>query len=211
MFFMINNVFHWTSITPAKKKSSCHCVPDFYRYTHQNSMMRTLPTTLGRAMQQEFFVPFFQNKEFHFTCGCDLYAQLDANKLLFEHVRSVKVDWRGSGSDKGFLKLAQCPNLQKLTIVVSKSTLANLNQREQVMRSFFALSYKASRVTDSMGIDELLTLRGLKEVRVEHPALSQKRMALSDLDIAGLQGLLEAHLKLQRAVRYLQQLISRSC
>ncbi|TWU76803.1 hypothetical protein ED733_005519 [Metarhizium rileyi] len=65
-----------------------------------------------------------------------------------------------------FKLLSQLLRLESLTLNISKSTLVHLNERASLMRSYFPLAYRNIRMSDILGLDELLLLRGLQDVHV---------------------------------------------
>lgn len=62
------------------------------------------------------------------------------------------------------------------------------------MKTFFPLTYRHVRITDILGLDELLAVRGLKEVAVIH-AQSKSTNLTVETDRANLSELLTHQLK----------------
>ncbi|KAF7559779.1 hypothetical protein G7046_g4383 [Stylonectria norvegica] len=191
---MIDNAFWQKGLLPVKKKTTCNC-PEIERgYPLQTPLMRSLPSLLGRAMSTEFFRIFFRKKTFRFRCCCELIDHLQQNKELLRNVREIMVHWCGPVSDEAFLTLAKCGSLETLTLSISKATLAQLSERSEFMRAHFPLIYRNVRITDVLGLDELLNLRGLKAVAVKH-AQSKHSNHISEMDRANLAELLSSQLK----------------
>jgi hypothetical protein len=62
------------------------------------------------------------------------------------------------------------------------------------MKTFFPLTYRHVRITDILGLDELLTVRGLKEVAVVHVQSKSTNLTV-ETDRANLSELLAHQLK----------------
>ncbi|KAL3964346.1 hypothetical protein ACCO45_001350 [Purpureocillium lilacinum] len=195
---MISNVFRTTGIIPAEK-SSCEC-PTFDRHniSFQTKQMKALPTLLGASLNHEFCRIFFRKHTFRFRCSCELLAHLQRNKMFFAHVRHIIVHWCGDDCAKAFKMLAKCPRLETLNLSISKSTYSFVSPRAQLMRGFFSASYRTVRASDLLGLDELLEVRGLKDVQVSHtPNRANAPMSI-EMDRSGLSRLLSGSLTLPR-------------
>ncbi|KAH7172265.1 hypothetical protein DER46DRAFT_184494 [Fusarium sp. MPI-SDFR-AT-0072] len=195
---MVDTVFKSKGIKPSSRKVSCNC-PQLEREfgSFHTPQMKALPSILGPALNHEFFRIFFRKKAVHFRCCCELLYHLDSNPLLVQNVRNIKVHWCGPKSAKTFKKLAECDKLQGLTINISKSTLANLSPRADLMKQFFPLSYRHVRITDILGLDEILTIRGLKEVSVTHLQTRSTNLT-AETDRANLSEMLAHQLKKEK-------------
>ncbi|KAK0722778.1 hypothetical protein B0T26DRAFT_674441 [Lasiosphaeria miniovina] len=185
-----------SGIVATPKKSRCSCAaytpPAFWP-------VRPLDMALAQAsskLRDEFFGFIYARYSFHFTCTCDLLYRLKANKFLRVTLNSVRVHWTGPESDKAFLVLAKCPTLKELDVIISKSTTSKLSKRETELRSWFT-AQKPARITDALGMDELLLIRGLEAVTVTH-LLARQGARRSDEDRASMLALLNAKLKLPR-------------
>ncbi|QLI64444.1 uncharacterized protein G6M90_00g012940 [Metarhizium brunneum] len=133
---IIDNTFRTPVVVPAGKPSPCRC-PRFDRdNVFQTSQMKALPTLLGAALGEEFYRIFFS------------------------------VHWCGPESANTFKLLPQLLKLESLTLNISKSTLVHLNERASLMRTHFPLAYRNIRMSDILGLDELLLVRGLQDVHV---------------------------------------------
>uniref|UniRef100_A0A0D2XDE9 Uncharacterized protein n=1 Tax=Fusarium oxysporum (strain Fo5176) TaxID=660025 RepID=A0A0D2XDE9_FUSOF len=157
-------------------------------------------TQFTKTLNHEFFRIFFRKKAVRFRCCCELLYHLDSNLLLVQNVRDIKVHWCGPKSAKTFKKLAECDKLEGLTISISKSTLANLSPRADLMKQFFPLSYRHVRITDILGLDEILTIRGLKEVSVTHLQTRSTNLT-AETDRANLSEMLAHQLKKEKVAR----------
>ncbi|KAL5599817.1 hypothetical protein FOVSG1_007629 [Fusarium oxysporum f. sp. vasinfectum] len=173
---MVDTVFKSKGIKPSSRKVSCNC-PQLEREfgSFHTPQMKALPSILGPALNHEFFRIFFRKKA----------------------VRDIKVHWCGPKSAKTFKKLAECDKLEGLTIIISKSTLANLSPRADLMKQFFPLSYRHVRITDILGLDEILTIRGLKEVSVTHLQTRSTNLT-AETDRANLSEMLAHQLKKEK-------------
>lgn len=190
---MIENTFRTQTIIPAGKEISCRC-PRFDRdHAFQSSQMKSLPSLLGQALGQEFWRVFFRKKEFRFRCACELLSHLEHNARFRDNVRHVVVHWCGPESANAFKAIPRCLKLESLSINISKSTLVHLNARAALMRSYFPLAYRNIRMSDVLGLDELLEIRGLRDVQVFHV---QPKSNSHEMDRACLWDLLSNRLTL---------------
>ncbi|KAK1675625.1 hypothetical protein BDP55DRAFT_552149 [Colletotrichum godetiae] len=173
----------------------CNCAnPEARLWTRMAKQQFNIYKTLGAALRDEFFQVYYSEQTQYFACGCELLGQLEANSDLFDHLRKVEIHWCGPKSDLAFLKLAKCPNLKEVTIKISKATTAIFNKREEMMSDHFLLNYKVKRITDSLGADELLAIRGISDVDVQHIQAAQK-LQLTEFDRQGLLSALDATVK----------------
>lgn len=165
---MIDNTFRTQTVVPAIKTAACRC-PKYDRdHVFQTSQMKTLPNLLGQALGEEFYRIFFRKKKFRFRCACELLVHLNDNPHLRHHVRHIVVHWCGPQSAEAFKAIPKCPKLESLSINLSKSTLMHLNERAEIMRTYFPIAYRNIRLSDVLGMDELLEIRGLQDVHVFH-------------------------------------------
>jgi hypothetical protein len=162
--------------------------------------MKTLPTLLGAALDEEFYRIFFRKKKFRFRCTCELLAHMKNNPHFADHVRHIAVHWCGPESANTFKSLPQLLKLESLTLNISKSTLQNLNERANIMRSYFPLAYRNIRMSDILGLDELLLVRGLQDVHVFNIQPKSNSHGV-EIDRACLWELLTSKLTLPREVR----------
>ncbi|KAJ2905930.1 uncharacterized protein MKZ38_003718 [Zalerion maritima] len=176
-----------------KKSSTCHCTkhekPSWY---NSHKFLNLGIASTSKAMNEEVMKFFYKNYRVDFSCTCEMLTMLDSNKELRENIRSVRVYWVGKVADTAFIKLAECPELRKLTLLISRSTTNKLNKREEELAEYFS-SRRSTRVTEALGLDELLTIRGLTDVDVQHVSLkvSERR---SDDEKASLTALLVSRL-----------------
>ncbi|KAK2032860.1 hypothetical protein LX32DRAFT_661018 [Colletotrichum zoysiae] len=169
----------------------CNCAnPEMRRVEFLTPKQWATYKILGKALREEFYPIFYERQTQYFSCCCDLLSQLQANPCLRDYLRKAEIHWCGPKSDKAFKELAKCPNLTELTIKLSKGTTAILNDREEKLQALFPLNYKNTRITDSLGADELFAIRGVKVVDVQHVQSAQKSR-LSDFERQGLHSALE--------------------
>jgi hypothetical protein len=93
-----------------------------------------------------------------------------ANNALFKStLTDAMFHWCGERADKGISQLREIRQLNKITVVVSKATSRSLSSREKEIRRFFTPKRTATTtLCQCLGWEELLNIRGLNEVRVEH-------------------------------------------
>lgn len=113
------------------------------------------------------------------------------NASLRDNLKRLKIHWTGPQSAEGFKLLKQVSTLKRLVIVVSKSTTNNLSKREQELQMFF--THKAARLTDALGLDELLELRGVNFIEVQHIQRSLAHRRIEE-ERHGLERLLQARI-----------------
>ncbi|KAK7397597.1 hypothetical protein QQX98_013031 [Neonectria punicea] len=194
MDLMIDNVFRAKGIKVACKKTNCNCPKIERDLFFQTPQMKALPSLLGPALNHEFFRIFFRKKSVRFRCCCEMRSHLEHNDQLRHNVRDIKVHWCGPESAAAFKKLSECTRLEGLALSISKSTLAHLNERSDLMKTFFPLTYRSIRITDVLGLDELMGLRGLQEVSVHHAQTKTVNLTV-EMDRANLSELLSTQLK----------------
>ncbi|KAG6172584.1 hypothetical protein E4U51_007208 [Claviceps purpurea] len=201
MDLMIDNTFRSQTIVPATKAAACRC-PKYDRdHVFQTSQMKSVPNLLGKALGEEFYRSFFRKKRFRFRCACELLVHLTNNAHLREHVRHIVVHWCGPKAAEAFSAIPNCLRLEALSINLSKSTLMHLNERAEMMRTYFPIAYRSVRMSDILGIDELLDIRGLREVNVFH--IQPKSTSHSvEMDRACLWEMLTRRLTLPQAVNH---------
>lgn len=193
---IIDNIFRTQAILPAGNKTAgCKC-PRFERdNTFQTIQMRDLPCLFGsNAMTAEFFRVFYREKTFRFRCPCELQSHLNRNDMFRQNVRSVLVSWGGPEAAKTFKLLNKLPKLDSLGIILSKLTYIHLNERATIMKSYFPLSFKVTRIADVLGLDELLEIRGLSRVGVMLAPPSRGGSQSHEMDRANLLELLTSRL-----------------
>lgn len=199
---MINNVFT-TRYIKSTSPVSCNCAkierPTYAVYSPQ---MKALPSVLGPALNDEFFRIFFRKKVVKFCCCCELEHHLTNNPAFVQNVRDIKVHWSGVKSATAFKKLADCPMLEGIHLNISKSTLVHLDKRSEMMKQFFAQIHRNVRITDILGLDEVMTLRGLKHVAVSHLLTRSSNLA-TEVDRANLAALLMDKLTQAKEVSFL--------
>lgn len=97
---------------------------------------------------------------------------LATNPSLRANLQRVKVHWTGPQSATAFRLLKEVTPLSSLVVIISKSTTNHLSERERRLQMFF--THKSPpRLTDALGFDELLELRRITNVEVDHVEKSQ--------------------------------------
>lgn len=178
---------------PLRKKFDCECAGfESNIYGPPDTKINLTLARTSKAMHEEVMGHLYRERDVCFSCCCCMYAHLRDDKILRESVRSVKVCWVGEAADSAFTLLAKSPSLQKLTVLISKTTTANLTRRETVMRHYFPVQ-RGVRLSDALGTDELLSIRGLSNVEVAHIPLKQG-LRRTEEDRVGLENLLRTKL-----------------
>lgn len=102
---------------------------------------------------------------------------------LRNNLTSLKIHWSGPHSESAFRLLRQVSTLRRMVVVISKTTSDHLTRREKGVRKYFkgaGTRNGQNRLADTLGFDELLKLRGLDHVRVEHISKAQSQLRTND-------------------------------
>ncbi|KUI54428.1 hypothetical protein VP1G_01700 [Cytospora mali] len=161
----------------ANAKARCQCPPHESRRTMAAPRIKMPLCYAARLIKDEVLAAWFESQLFHFACCCELNDRLKMNANLRNNLKSLRVHWTGNMSAEAFKLLKQVSTLKELTILISKSTtnasppslFPNMcvSDREASFRVHFS-SRAPPRLCDALGYDELVTLRGLDNVYVEH-------------------------------------------
>lgn len=147
----------------------------------------------SKEMYSEMMAYLFKSTTINFNCSCEMVKTIGEHKVLQENVRSIQYHWVGPTSDKAFLKLAGCPNLRSLELIVSRSTLRWIDEDEMEMAKYFG-PRQSLRVTESLGFSELIRIRGLLNVRVGHTG-AKTADKIQESQRSGLESLLRDRLR----------------
>ncbi|KAI0115289.1 hypothetical protein F4814DRAFT_449120 [Daldinia grandis] len=101
---------------------------------------------------------------FFFQCTCAILYHISKNSLIRNSLTRIKFLWTGYIADRTFVAL-RCLPLTHLTVVVGTFTTAFLTRQERIFRRHF--KRETAHVTQTLGIFELLELRGIRSVHVE--------------------------------------------
>ncbi|KAI0879625.1 hypothetical protein GGS24DRAFT_4502 [Hypoxylon argillaceum] len=157
------------SIIPDPKKDNCSCAP------HEPPPYMKFPKVdmelafTSKRISVEFLTCFYRKRKFHFPCACEMNYHLTNNMLFKSTVNSIMFHWCGPRADIGISVLQGMEQLEAMTVVVSRATSRLLTHREQDIRKFFGTKRSVyTSLPESLGWDELISIRGLKWVTVEH-------------------------------------------
>lgn len=169
MTVLVRSMFTTDAVAPKQKRSQCKCprIESINPYI-TNSQAKSLPALVASDLKDDLLQVLFRDKTFRFQCPCDLLINLKQNETLRNYVKRIKVHWCGTESPDAFQMLAKCQSLQTLTLTIAKSSLLHLNERANLMKTWFPNSHRTARISDILGLDELLQLRGLKYLNVAH-------------------------------------------
>ncbi|KAI1743986.1 hypothetical protein F4680DRAFT_408095 [Xylaria scruposa] len=184
------------SIIPKSKKGNCSCGP------HEPPQYEKFPpvdVALGftsKHISNEFLSCFYHKQRFHFSCACEMGYHLKNNALLKSTLSNVMFHWCGPQADSGISQLHGMRQLEKMTVVVSKTTSKLLTQREQEIRRFFGGNKRSilNSFPESLGWEELIEIRGLKRVSVEH-VNKRKADRRTDEERQSLENMLEFYVR----------------
>lgn len=155
---------------------------------------RVVPQLLGE-FKHEFARVFFAKRQFRFRCSCELLDRLARNPLLVANLTNAEVYWRGPYSAEAFRMLAKCPRLDMLFIQVARETFININDRTKLVRTYFH-RYRSTSWEDLLGFEELLKIRGVKNVFVDGIIVGRQ---FSDNTCEALESLLDDQLTQHKA------------
>ncbi|KAI0408658.1 hypothetical protein F4802DRAFT_594070 [Xylaria palmicola] len=181
-------------IIPFLKKGNCSCA---HHEPPQYEVFIPISMALGCTSKQisnEFLTSFYRKRTFHFPCACEMGHHLSKNVLLRSTVNSIMFHWCGEHADSGIRHLHGLPQLEVMTVVVSKTTSKLLTKRERDIRRFFSPKRGIyNSLPESHGWDELIQIRGLKMVLVEH-VNKRKADRRTDEERRSLENMLGAYL-----------------
>ncbi|KAI0481567.1 hypothetical protein F4859DRAFT_512709 [Xylaria cf. heliscus] len=158
------------TIIPEPKKGNCSCAPhEPPPYEKYSSVDIALGFT-SKRISNEVLGCFYHKRRFHFPCACEMRHHLTNNALLKSSLSHVMFHWCGPEADIGIRQLQGMRQLETMTVVVSKTTSKLLTRREQEIRRFFGGNKRNNHnsLPESLGWEELIEIRGLKMVLVEH-------------------------------------------
>ncbi|RYP79144.1 hypothetical protein DL771_000122 [Monosporascus sp. 5C6A] len=179
------------------KKSHCICPPHETLLSRQAFPKKDIPLAyVSKMLREEVLQCFYQRYIFHFSCACDMGLRLAENSVLRESVQQIRFDWCGPKADEGISQLQRCPKLNALSVVISKNTTRHVTKREEEFQIYFGAK-RTNCLSEALGIDELLELRGLTHVNVDHVA-KRKMDRRTDDEKASLRAMLDAKLKQPR-------------
>ncbi|KAJ8110338.1 hypothetical protein ONZ43_g5894 [Nemania bipapillata] len=156
-------------IIPNPKKDNCSCAP------HE-------PPAHEKFVNVDMALAF-TSKRISAECLGSFYSK-----------RRVMFHWCGARADIGISQLKGMEQLEVMTVVVSRATSRLLTHREQEIREFFGAKRNSyNTLPESLGWDELISLRGLKIVTVEH-INKRKADRRTDEDRKSLENMLNRYL-----------------
>ncbi|KAI1335119.1 hypothetical protein F5Y15DRAFT_428444 [Xylariaceae sp. FL0016] len=168
------------------------CAPDIpgEGHTHKNLSL----AFVSKPVAREVLALFYGARAFAFPCACALARHLRVNRVLASHLHTASFHWAGREADAGISALARVRSLRSLTVTISKVTTRHVSARERDIRRFFDRRGAGgvgagSCLPEALGFDELLALRGLDEVHVQH-ADKRKADRRTEQELIDLQNLL---------------------
>ncbi|KAI9697597.1 MAG: hypothetical protein M1836_004547 [Candelina mexicana] len=112
---------------------------------------------VSRQLNEETVVIYYRYNNFHFDCVGILAAFLESiSPERRSLISKVTVDWVGRGCPRAFDMLAQCDNLQSLTLNITEMTLSGASYEHGTTTQ--------QRLVSALGFPNLLKVRGLKNV-----------------------------------------------
>ncbi|KAI0010332.1 hypothetical protein F4779DRAFT_639450 [Xylariaceae sp. FL0662B] len=159
-----------TTVIPYPKQHTCPCAPHeppaYSQFVKKNISL----ALTSKRLYNEVISCFYHRQTFHFSCACEMYHILKNNALMRQSIRYVKFHWCGPFSADGISQLSET-KLDRLVVIISKNTSKHYTPRaEAFLKYFFSRKANQNFLGDALGIDELLALRGLVTVDVEHIA-----------------------------------------
>ncbi|XXH04801.1 hypothetical protein Hte_011223 [Hypoxylon texense] len=177
-----------TSVVPKgeRNRDGCTCVPYPPRDCHDLELH--LAQTC-KQVQKEFMTVFYQRFTISFRCACQMGYHLENNALLKSEVRQISFHWAGPNAHAD-ISLLHKMDLQSLKITISKETGKYLTEKEEEFRRYFRPKKGYHNcLTETLGIEELMKLRGLKVVQVLHAPRTTSQLR-TDAERHALESLL---------------------
>ncbi|KAI0180364.1 hypothetical protein GGR52DRAFT_588006 [Hypoxylon sp. FL1284] len=170
----------------------CYC--SYLKDREQADDGPTLEFCLGRASKQvheEFMTNFYQRFTLSFPCACMMGYHIERKPLLMKTARHVKFHWVGPNANTA-ISLLHKMELHSLQINISWQTGVEITEREEEVRKYFGR--KEHHLTHTLGIEELMSLRGIELVKVTHERVrtnDYRSVAKIHASAQGLEGLLQ--------------------
>ncbi|KAI5928406.1 hypothetical protein F4810DRAFT_2403 [Camillea tinctor] len=194
--FYLGNCQTAVDIIPHPKYGKCRCAahepPQYTSFTKKNISL----AFTCKQMRGEVLSCFYSKRTFYFPCACEMGYHLSQNSALKGRIRSIKFHWCGQDADDGISELKDMKKLDHLTVVISKNTTKHLTSREAEIREYFTPRRAPTMLPEALGFDELMELRGIETVEVEH-INKRKADRRTDDEVSSLAALLR--LKARRA------------
>ncbi|KAI1487466.1 hypothetical protein F5X96DRAFT_147059 [Biscogniauxia mediterranea] len=194
--FYLGNSRPAVGIIPHPKHGDCRCAahqpPQYASFTQMNISL----AFTCKYLRDEVLSCFYSKRMFYFPCACEMGYLLSKNAILMGKIRSIKFHWCGEDADNGISALKDVKNLDHLVVVISKNTTKHLTIREEEIRRYFTPRRTPTMLPEALGFDELMELRGIGTVEVEHINI-RKAGRRTDDDVSSLATLLR--LKARRA------------
>ncbi|KAI0105446.1 hypothetical protein GGR51DRAFT_188717 [Nemania sp. FL0031] len=190
----LNNDVDQPNIIPHPKKEHCGCAPHEPPAHERFTKVDMELALASKAISGELLDCFYRKRTFHFPCSCEMHYHLTHNAVLKATIPNLMFHWCGPRSDVAIRQLHKMKQLEVLTVVVSRASSRHLSQREKDIRNFFNTKRNAFNwLPDALGWEELISLRGLSEVRVEH-VNKRKGDRRTDDDRKSLENMLHVYL-----------------
>lgn len=104
----------------------------------------------------------------NFFCTCSMLNFLQNSSIIVKQsIVEVSFLWVGSERERAILQLDSLRSLSKLTVRIHGDTKAQMSAREVLARHYFSSRRSKLGLIDASGGEELMNLKGLKEVQVE--------------------------------------------
>ncbi|KAI1202629.1 hypothetical protein F5X97DRAFT_215715 [Nemania serpens] len=156
-------------IIPDPKRGRCLCAPHEPPACERFRVVDMQLALTCKRISSEFLGCFYRKRTFYFPCACEMDYHLTNNVLLQSAISRVMFHWCGERADRGISRLQGMRQLETMTVVVSRATSRLLTRREQEIRDFFGKKRTSQNsLPESLGWDELIAIRGLKAVTVQH-------------------------------------------
>ncbi|KAI0024846.1 hypothetical protein F4780DRAFT_768539 [Xylariomycetidae sp. FL0641] len=179
-----------SEVVPWSKKSSCVCANDSSR---RPKVDMSLAFTC-KGISHEVLSTFYRRFMVKFPCACEMGHQLARNVRMRKAISKIAFHWCGPTCDRNILQLQKLRALQDLWVYISRDTTKHYNERALEVRKYFTYKRSQDMLPDALGFDELLSLRGLRVVVVDHLPKT-KADQRSNSEKASLQSMLEETVK----------------
>ncbi|KAI0969427.1 hypothetical protein F4678DRAFT_463686 [Xylaria arbuscula] len=167
--FYLRSFYRGPVVVPSFRKGDCHCVGHVRDTSGEYIRVRLELGFTSKQISRELLSHFYRKRMLHFACPCQMNHHLTNNALLKSTLKKVMFHWCGNRADEGIRQLQEMRQLDAMTIVISKMTGNNLTQREKEIREYFGTKRSSSgSLAETLGWEELISIRGLKHIEVEH-------------------------------------------
>lgn len=184
--------------TYARKVNRCQdksCCPYSFGFPNSSKLVDSAIMATNQLIRSESAPVFYRERKFYLFCLSKLATYISRNCYFRANAIDIKVYWHGSDVEKAFSLIGKCDALENFSLLVTKDTTSNKTVREKFRMVYFPNS--STRLYDTLGIEELLALRGLKDFHVSSSVTRPPGQEVKD-EVPALEALLRSKVLLPR-------------